>query len=299
MNESFNLSLPIRNGDSCSSSDQSKYQMVALDLDGTLLQSNHQVADIQADYLRSLYQKGMTICIATGRAAPSVYEHVQKLNIPASIPVVCSNGARGFKIRSDTMEKEELFYHPVSRSIVETTLEIAQANSFAVQYYHEDCIYVSSNKPEHLLLTSKYTALTGSTIIPVLDNFKSMLDKCQLPSKLLVLFDETKIALATKLYQEEFSSCTKTEREKASIVGGAFDWFLEVLNPIVTKGFGLQTMCKQLQIPIAECIAMGDGANDLEFLEMAGLGLAMKNAREIVKRSADRSLEWTNEIMAS
>jgi len=60
------------------SNDSDSFRMVALDLDGTLLQSNHQLADKQTEYLRTLNQMGLTFCIATGRAAPSVYDIVSK-----------------------------------------------------------------------------------------------------------------------------------------------------------------------------------------------------------------------------
>jgi Cof subfamily protein (haloacid dehalogenase superfamily) len=266
---------------------QTKYQMVALDLDGTLLGPDHQLAEVQAQYLRSLQARGFTVCIATGRAAPSVYEHVKKLNLPEPVPVVCSNGARGFTVDAKTLEKKELFSNPVSKEIVEETLQIARQHNYAVQYYHDDDIYVNSSKPEHAKITQLYSQLTGSQITQVSDDFESLLNQDKLPSKLLVLFDESKIDQATQLYTTKFSST-------ATVVMGAFDWFLEVLHPSVTKGHGLLQMCQQLEIPLEECIAMGDGANDLEFLDMAGLGLAMKNAKDAAKKHADVTLEWTN-----
>jgi Cof subfamily protein (haloacid dehalogenase superfamily) len=265
-----------------------KYRMVALDLDGTLLGPDHQLADVQAQYLRSLHARGFTVCFATGRAAPSVYQHVQKLNLPEPIPVVCSNGARGLRVDAKTLEKQELFYSPVSKEIVEETLQIARKHNYAVQFYLDDAIYINSSKPEHAKISQLYSSLTGSRILPVTDDFKSLLDQGQLPSKLLVLFDESKIEEASQVYTSQFSS------NKATIVGGAFDWFLEVLNSSVTKGNGLSQMCQELAVPLDECIAIGDGANDLEFLEMAGLGLAMKNAKESAKKHADVTLEWTN-----
>lgn len=265
-----------------------KYRMVALDLDGTLLNSKHQISDVQVEYLQSLYRRGFTVCIATGRAAPSVYEHVQKLNLPDPIPVVCSNGARGFRIDAKTLQKEELFYTPVPKDVVYETIRIAEQCGFAVQYYHDEFIYVNSSKPEHVAITNKYSELTGSQILPVTDNFESMLRQNQLPSKLLVLFNESKLEEAAHQYTSKLS-------DKATVVMGAFDWFLEVLNPLVHKGHGLSAMCQELAIPLEECIAMGDGSNDLEFLEMAGLGLAMKNAKEVAKKRASWTIEWNND----
>lgn len=267
-----------------------QYRMVALDLDGTLLQSSHKMADVQADYLRNLYHQGIAVCIATGRAAPSVYEHVQKLALPTPIPVVCSNGARGMRIDASTLERTELFYNPVPALVVKASVALAKEHGFAVQYYHDDEIFVNSFAPEHLKITARYTQLTGSEVQPIDDDFTSMLSEGKLPSKILILFDESCIQKATQVFQDTMKG------GKASVVLGAYDWFLEVLHPKVTKGYGLELMCKEhVQIPLEECIAMGDGANDLEFLKMAGLGLAMKNARPIVQEHADETIEWTND----
>lgn len=262
--------------------------MVALDLDGTLLDSTHKIAPVQAEYLRSLHDRGFVVCIATGRAAPSVYEHVRALNLRDPIPVVCSNGARGFTLDARTLAQRELFYTPVPRPIIQETLAIAQQHGFAVQYYYEDAIYVNSSTPEHLQIVQKYSELTGSRIEPVQDHFQSLIRQDHLPSKLLVLFDESMLPEASKAYTSQLAN-------KATVVMGAFDWFLEVLHPSITKGHGLQQMCQELAIPLENCIAMGDGANDLEFLEMAGLGLAMKNAKDIVKKHADATLNWSND----
>lgn len=77
----------------------SSFRMVALDLDGTLLHSNHQMSDATVEYLRYLDEKGFVIAFATGRSAPTVYEHVIRLNLPHPLPVVCSNGAQGLLLQ--------------------------------------------------------------------------------------------------------------------------------------------------------------------------------------------------------
>lgn len=283
-----------------------QFRMVALDLDGTLLSDDHQIADEQVEYLRSLHRRGFIVCLATGRSAPSVYEHIRKLNFPQPIPVVTSNGACGFEMTSfakdqndlEEVEQEqqrailttkEIFFHPVSSSTVQSTLRLAKENGFAVQFYHQDSILVNSNTPEHLAIVQKYSDLTGSTITYVADDFESMIKNGKLPSKLLVLFREDRMSHANRVYRTEFSS------DQATIVEGAYNWFLEVLNPQVNKGAGLGRMCDYLNIPPSECIGMGDGANDLEFLQLAGVGIAMKNASDIVKQHADFALEWTND----
>src|SRR5258708_38898057 len=70
------------------------------------------------------------------------------------------------------------------------------------------------------------------------------------------------------------------------ITQSAFD-LLEFLHPAVSKVKGLQTIARDLGIRPEEVVAIGDGHNDIGMLQFAGLGVAMGNAHEEVKREAD------------
>jgi Cof subfamily protein (haloacid dehalogenase superfamily) len=264
------------------------YRMVALDLDGTLLQSNHTMADEQASYLRDLQRRGFTVCIATGRALPSVYEHVQKLNLPVPIPVVCSNGAIGLLCSPDLSTRQELFSDPVPLHLVQRAMRLGHQMGHATQYYFEDDIYCNQQNEMHYHLTGLYTELTGSQVHHVDDDFESLLSQGKLPSKILILFH-------SKHNAETFAAFTKEFENEATVVGGTYDWFVEILNPVVTKGHGLAKMCEALGIPMEQCVAMGDGDNDVEFLQMAGRGIAMNNARDVTKQVADEVMDWNND----
>jgi len=291
--------------------------MVALDLDGTLLQSNHQLSEKQAEYLRTLYKSGLRICIATGRAAPSVYDIIKKLALPDPTPVVCSNGARGFllsynnaaAISDHKKVQKELFYTPVSREAVTKTIQLAKKLGYFVQYYIGDGIYANPVTEDHRRMIKDYEILTDSRIEIIDDDFDQFLGPHKddrLPSKLLV-----------RCVKEEFATChpsfvkllrstntdgdnnddNKTTDRLAHIVAAFnndLDWFLEILHPAVTKGHGLHEMCRRLDIPMNDVIAIGDGTNDIEFLQMSGLGIAMNNAHESLRKVATYTMEWTN-----
>jgi Cof subfamily protein (haloacid dehalogenase superfamily) len=61
------------------------------------------------------------------------------------------------------------------------------------------------------------------------------------------------------------------------------DKYLEILNKDVNKGITLKKVLENKGIEISECIAFGDAHNDLEMLELAGMGVAMGNAHEVLK----------------
>jgi hydroxymethylpyrimidine pyrophosphatase-like HAD family hydrolase len=289
------------------------YRMVALDLDGTLLQSDHRIADEQAQYLRDLYATGVKICIATGRAAPSVYEHIHKLALPEPIPVVCSNGARGVLMSSAMSASQkmplqhEVFYTPVSHDVTKKTIELASQLEYCVQYYVDDYIYANPTSEGHFELLQQYTDITQNPILSVTDNFKNLLDSQDdpgnpsnknnlLPSKLLVRFEKGNFEKAHQAFVDIL--CPKDGEPLATIIPGflpATGWFLEILHPDVNKGQGLRRMCETLDISLDHVVAIGDGTNDVEFLKLAGLGIAMKNGHAILQEAADYTTEWTND----
>jgi hydroxymethylpyrimidine pyrophosphatase-like HAD family hydrolase len=58
-------------------------------------------------------------------------------------------------------------------------------------------------------------------------------------------------------------------------------------------------MCALLNISVDDVVAFGDGENDVEFLSIAGKGIAMKNARETAKKAADQVIPYTNNEVCS
>ena len=297
---------------------KAKYRMVALDLDGTLLSSDQIVSIVARDYLRYLNAQGFTVILATGRAIPTVYKTVMALNFPKPLPVVCSNGAEGVlctvnntgNAMSGGVKKEPLFYNPVPPNVADRVIELATMSGFATQYYVGDTIYANPSAPHHFKLTQLYQDLTASKTIYVTDDFQQGKDEGA-PSKLLILGKPKEQDGMIQIFEEELakeeyriksddsnpnsSDVTKKKKNTTTIVRGNLGWFIEILHPHVNKGHGLQQMCQQhLHIPLEECVAFGDGDNDYEFLQMAGKGVAMKNAREVVKEIADEVIEYNN-----
>ena len=70
--------------------------------------------------------------------------------------------------------------------------------------------------------------------------------------------------------------------------------YLEVVPEGVSKGAALQMFCKMREIPIEHTIAAGDEGNDLSMLRAAGIGCAVANAQEEVKKTADYVTERDN-----
>jgi len=345
--------------------------MVALDLDGTLLNSHHDLSDATVSHLRRLHSKGFLIAIATGRSAACAAGVIEKLDLlPSStdngahgFPLVCTNGARGLRIRKSKSDighvtssstpnnrtgaaapaphrsstvpltntpssknpflqqtliiNQELFHNPLSPSLTRKTLALAHKLNCVTNYYHNHHIYAVVRNEDQLALTKRYGKLTGSTDLYCYLNEdkgdEKEAEKNEVynesnaygyqkaielgpPSKLLILCETDELDKTTQLVREELNGIQQNkEQQNAHVIRGAPPFFVEILDPTVNKGHGLRQLCQSVGIPLEEVIAFGDGDNDLEFISMAGWGVAMKNAREVVKEAADEVTEWTND----
>jgi hydroxymethylpyrimidine pyrophosphatase-like HAD family hydrolase len=79
-----------------------------------------------------------------------------------------------------------------------------------------------------------------------------------------------------------------------SAIRGSPPFFVEFLDSSVCKGKGLERLCGLMNVPFDQVVAFGDGDNDIEFLQVSGLGIAMCNAREVVKLASDQVSERPN-----
>jgi len=283
-----------------------QYRMVALDLDGTLLGPDHQVSSASVKYLRYLHDKGFIISIATGRSALAISAVIRSLDLQyptcssKGFPIVCVNGAKGIevvedrKIDQDEKQKRlderyamtELFHSPVPNDLATKTLKLAKKLGCVVNYYIDHDIYAQPTSDEHYTATKRYSQLTGIKFTYCSDDYEEAM-KRGLSSKLLILCKQENI-------DEIFNQVSNELSNDAMVIRGSPPFFVEILRNDVCKGKGLEKMCEKLGVGLDECISFGDGENDLEFLQVAGLGIAMKNGRDSVKSIANKVTEFTN-----
>ena len=77
-------------------------QLIALDLDGTTLNSQHELTEKTCSTLRRLSTLGLTIAIVTGRSKTSAVKYIEHLNLSRSVPIICYNGSMCFIIDGKT-----------------------------------------------------------------------------------------------------------------------------------------------------------------------------------------------------
>jgi len=293
------------------------YKMVALDLDGTLLRSDHTVSNASAKYLRTLHERGFLISIATGRSAAATAQVITDLNLDfptaqaEGFPVVCTNGAKGIRVLKKNHDEDEeeiedhdpititnpmldgrlhvtqLFHFPVPMELTLKTLALAKEMGCVTNYYIDHDIYAQPLTDSHYEATQRYSELVGVKFTYCSDDYKEAMGR-GLPSKLLILCGESELDDVCKQVSTHLDG-------EAKVIRGSPPFFVEILRKDICKGKGLEKMCEILGIALEDCISFGDGDNDIEFIEISGYGFAMNNARTNVKAIADEVTEYDHD----
>lgn len=257
------------------------YSLVALDMDGTAFNAQHRLSDRTVRTLRKLREDGTIVSLCSGRSQVAMADAVAQLSIE-DMPIVCFNGALGIRCAGSgsgsVAAGETLFQRPVGAQAAAAVLELAEAHGLLVQYYVGDQIYVASKTDAHIELAQRYATLTGVAAHVHVEDYCAA-TALGPSAKLLVLTDDVDGVYA--LLDRELP------RGLVKLVRGSPPFFVEVLHPEVNKGVGLEALCAQLGVPLSRVVAFGDGDNDIEFLQCAGMGLAMANARDVLKEVAD------------
>lgn len=253
-----------------------RVKMIAFDLDGTVLTSEKQITEYTASMLAKAIKQGIIVLPATGRPFSGIPKEI--LEFPGIRYVLSANGARVVDIKKEEVLLETLVSYENGKRL----LEIFKKYDALLEIYYDGIGYANEADLEriHYFLPEPPMAdYIRSTRRPVKDVL-AMFHECQRATdKVQALFSN----------QKE-KQCALQEIAESSIeveVTGALVSNIEVNAKGVNKGNVLLELGKILGISRDEIMAFGDGDNDIEMLKAAGIGVAMKNGRDLVRKAAD------------
>jgi len=241
--------------------------LLALDLDGTLVQSLHPIRPAVVNAMRQALAAGVRATLATGRMFTGALPFVRELGIIG--PIICYQGAAVIESASGRFE----FETPLANAVGLRIYHAAKAAEYHVQFYTGDRFYVD----ERNRFVEQYAAIAGSDPI-VVDS---------LPAAFAGR-DSTKVVIITDL--DRVAACESLMREVCgtdAYVTRSNPGFVEILDPRVNKGNALQLVARTYGIPMERVLAIGDSYNDLPLLRAAGFAVAMGSAPAEVKAEAD------------
>ena len=236
-------------------------KLIAVDIDGTLLNSNGRLTSRTVTAVKEAINKGTYFVLSTGRPLIGVKKISEELGLK-DMPFILYNGAMvtmGGKAVYSLTVPEEIALKVIEEGHKRGTTMICWANG---DLYAESL----SEKVEF------YRSISGATPIIV----DTLAKAAPLGITKFVWYDDKD---TTDRYYKEM---TDLLGDKLNVHPSRVD-FLEFVNKKCSKATALEYICKMLSVKREECAAIGDGINDLPMLEYAGISVAMGNADNRVK----------------
>jgi Cof subfamily protein (haloacid dehalogenase superfamily) len=245
------------------------YQLIALDMDGTLLNEDKVISQRTHETIAALKVMGKRVVLATGRPLKGVMNYVHELNLLDEHDyVVTYNGA----LVQSTHNNKILLDIPLSVAAYRELYDLSLELGVHIHALTSDSVLTPQNNP--------YTDIEASiNQIPIVVGAVNELDEDTMIVKVMFI-DEPGILDAAILKLPQWV------KDKYTIVKSAA-FFLEFLDPKVNKGAGVKAIVEKLGLGQHQVICVGDAGNDLAMIEYAHLGVAMGNATDDVKAAAN------------
>ncbi|ALS00724.1 sugar-phosphatase [Enterococcus silesiacus] len=246
-------------------------KLVAIDIDGTLLDSNRKISPKVKATLKKANDSGMYIVLCTGRPLPGVKEQLAELDLYGDNDyVITYNGS----LVQATKSNEIISQYTLS---YDDFLEIELMSRKVGAHLHtiDDRAIYTANRD-----IGKYTVHEAYLVdMPLRYRAVDEMTPDMSIIKMMMIDEPEILDNAISQLPEEFTNKYTTVKST--------DFYYEILNKEASKGNALAKLAEHLGISQAETMAIGDNENDLSMIEYAGIGVAMGNATESVKRAAD------------
>ena len=250
-----------------------QYQVIVLDLDGTLTNSKKEITEPTRQALIDIQKNGKTVVLASGRPINGVAPLAKQLRLQDFGGYMLSfNGARVTRCSDGKIIYNKQIPPEMIRPICDIVRSYAEQGVDLITY--TDTTIISAIAP------NQYTRIeSGINRMEIYqpDDFVSYSD---FPiNKLLVPGPADVLQELMKLLKEKYHGLLNIYLSEP--------YFLEIMPQNIDKAHSLQKLLNSIGLTADSMICCGDGFNDLSMIEYAGLGVAMENAQPIIKDSAD------------
>ena len=247
-------------------------KLIAIDMDGTLLNSKKELLEETKQYFKNFHNKNTEtlLVLCTGRPESGIRPYLKDLGyLEENHYIISQNGANIYESQTEKRVMDAF----VDSKAIKKWIELGKTHGISVMGAGVDYYYSFDEDPTEWMEFDVKIVSGKLKRITIEDSLSTDF------YKLLLLGDEEQL--------NEFETFIPQEWRNEFYVVRSQKYLIEVLTKGVNKAFGLEKLAKELNIQSSEIAAIGDAANDIEMLKYAGLAIAMGNASEEVKAVSD------------
>lgn len=263
-------------------------KLFVTDLDGTLLNSDHKLSEYSMNAIKTAMDKGIPVCIATGRSYNDILEIISELDVKPYI--ISSNGASVYNT-----DGEKMYSISIPKDQVREIITYLKAQNLEFEVADDEYTYITQKGLDILhqeledvgsVDTKKREELEQDVLGLVLSqgNLKVVPD-------MEVLLDSIESANSVSSISAYLNKIHKAmERftmDKRILTFSSWKYNFEMTSSDTSKGIALKHLCEHLRIDLSDVAVIGDNYNDLSMIKIAGIKGAMGNAVENIKSMAD------------
>lgn len=247
----------------------SPIKLIVCDLDGTLLNSNHQMSQRSETALKAAIDRGVQVVIATGKTFVSAEAIIRRLNL--TTPGIYNQG-----LVICEPDGTISYQRTLDSALARRVWRFGEQRGFSLAAYSGTRIMVRALNAEICQLAHKYHEPTPEAVEDIHEYVGTISIH-----KLLVITDGEveRIDVLRKQLEGQMNGDGQVIQALPDMV--------EIIPPGASKAEALDVLLARLEIAPEQVMALGDGENDIPMLRMAGIGVAMGNAQQMVRDAAD------------
>lgn len=250
--------------------EKNTYEMIVLDLDGTLTNSQKEISPKTKQALLRIQHAGKKVVLASGRPTPGIVRLADELELDRfGGYILAFNGARVIEYGTGNI----IYNRTVPGELVADIYRAAVEEDVRILTYTENEIILGNGADEYVQLESKINGIPTREV----EDFVGFVNYPV--NKFLLTGTPEKILQVQESMRERFGWELNIFRSEP--------FFLEMMPQSIDKAYSLEKLLEYLGMDRRQMICCGDGFNDKSMIHFAGLGVAMANAQPEVKEAAD------------
>ncbi|MCO7124670.1 Cof-type HAD-IIB family hydrolase [Sporolactobacillus shoreicorticis] len=253
-----------------------KYKLMCIDVDGTLMDSNKDLPEINRKAIREAHSHGIKIAVASGRSPSSVQELIDTMGIQGY--AICLNGA--YTYIDDHKQKQVISRYALNKNQVNKVASVIDKYNARV-FFSTSTSNITNKSVTDTQVTKIQKSVAGHRRLIVCNQREKLAEELATHSGSIL-----KASIMEPDEKKYYKIRLELEAAQLFNVAQSDLNYIDVNRRGVNKAIGVSDLANHLNIDLSCVICVGDNENDIQMIKSAGMGVAMANAcHELLKVS--------------